>query len=53
VLSPFVRAGTTSHRFYNHYSLLASIEDIFRVPRLGVARGAGVNSFGPDVFNAR
>ncbi|HEY3573054.1 MAG TPA: alkaline phosphatase family protein [Arthrobacter sp.] len=53
VLSPFVRAGTTSNRFYNHYSLLASIEDIFRVPRLGVARGAGVNSFGPDVFNAR
>jgi hypothetical protein len=53
VLSPFVRGGTTSNRFYNHYSLLASIEDIFRVPRLGVARGAGVNSFGPDVFNAR
>ncbi|MFE5835303.1 alkaline phosphatase family protein [Arthrobacter sp. NPDC056493] len=52
VLSPFVRGGTTSNRFYNHYSLLASIEDIFRVPRLGVARGAGVNSFGPDVFNA-
>ncbi|MFE4543436.1 alkaline phosphatase family protein [Arthrobacter sp. NPDC056727] len=53
VLSPFVRGGTTSNRFYNHYSLLASIEDIFRVPRLGIARGAGVNSFGPDVFNAR
>jgi hypothetical protein len=53
VLSPFVTGGTISHRFYNHYSLLATIEDIFRLPRLGIARAAGVNSFGPDVFNAR
>ena len=53
VLSPFVRGGTISHRFYNHYSLLASIEDIFRLPRLGIARDPGVNSFGRDVYNAR
>ncbi|CAH0222783.1 Phosphatidylinositol-3-phosphatase [Arthrobacter sp. Bi83] len=53
VLSPFVRGGTTSTRFYNHYSLLATIEDIFSLPRLGMARAAGVSSFGPDVFNAR
>jgi hypothetical protein len=37
---------------YNHYSLLASIEDIFSVPRLGYAGAPGLNSFGPDVFNA-
>lgn len=53
VLSPFVRAGTTSDRTYNHYSLLASIEDILSLPRLGYAGAQGLNSFGPDVFNAR
>jgi hypothetical protein len=52
VLSPFVRAGTTSDKTYSHYSLLATIEDIFSLPRLGYAGAPGVNSFGPDVFNA-
>ena len=46
------RGGTTSDTMYNHYSLLASIEDIFSVPRLGYAGAPGLNSFGPDVFNA-
>ena len=53
VLSPFVKGGTTSEKTYNHYSLLASIEDAFSLPRLGYAGAPGVNSFGPDVFNAR
>jgi hypothetical protein len=53
VLSPFVRAGTTSDRTYNHYSLLATIEDIFSLPRLGYAGAAGVDGFGSDVFNAQ
>jgi hypothetical protein len=52
VISPFTKGGTTSDRMYNHYSLLASIEDIFSVPRLGYAGAPGLNSFGPDVFNA-
>jgi hypothetical protein len=52
VLSPFAKGGTTSGRMYNHYSLLASIEDIFSVPRLGYAGAPGLNGFGPDVFNA-
>jgi hypothetical protein len=52
VLSPFVRAGTTSDRMYNHYSLLATIEDIFSLPRLGYAGAPGLNAFGPDVFTA-
>lgn len=37
---------------YNHYSLLATIEDIFSLPRLGYAGAPGLPSFGPDVFNA-
>lgn len=52
VLSPFTKGGTTSDRMYNHFSLLASIEDIFSVPRLGYAGAPDLNSFGPDVFNA-
>jgi hypothetical protein len=53
VISPFTKGGTKSDTMYNHYSLLASIEDIFAVPRLGYAGAPGLNSFGPDVFNAR
>lgn len=53
VLSPFIKGGTTSDRLYNHFSLLASVEDIFSLPRLGYAGAAGLNSFGDDVFNAR
>lgn len=53
VLSPFTKAGTTSETEYNHYSLLASIEDIFSLPRLGYAGAPGLKSFGPDVFKAR
>jgi hypothetical protein len=53
VISPFTKGGTTSDRMYNHYSLLASIEDIFSVPKLGYAGAPGLNSFGPDVYNAQ
>lgn len=53
VLSPFTRGGTASDTPYNHFSLLASIEDIFSLPRLGYAGAPGLKSFGADVFNAR
>jgi phospholipase C len=52
VLSPFARGGTTSDKTYSHYSLLATIEDIFSLPRLAYAGAPGVDSFGPDVFNS-
>ena len=50
VLSPFSNAGATSDRPYNHYSLLASIEDFFHLPRLGLAGDPGVRTFGDDVY---
>lgn len=53
ILSPFTKGGTTSDKPYNHFSLLASIEDIFSLPRLGYAGAPGLNSFGTDVFNAK
>ncbi len=53
LLSPYIRPGTKSHRAYNHYSLLRSVEDYFALTHLGYAGAAGVNSFGADVFTRR
>jgi hypothetical protein len=52
VLSPSVRPGTVSDEPYNHYSLLRSIEDLLGLTHLGFAGQAGLQPFGPDVFNA-
>jgi len=52
VLSPFTKGGTWSTTPYNHYSLLASIEDRFELPYLGYAGQKGLSRFGTDVFNA-
>jgi hypothetical protein len=49
VLSRFVVPGTVNQNLYNHYSLLATIEDIFGLGRLGFADSA--TPFGTDVFN--
>jgi hypothetical protein len=49
-LSPFIKPGTVSSVDYNHYSMLRTIEDIFRLPHLGDARMPQVKSFGKDVF---
>ncbi len=51
VISPFTRAGTTSSTPYNHYSLLASIEDLFGYEHIGYARTLGLNRFGADVYS--
>jgi hypothetical protein len=53
LLSPFIRAGTTSTYDYNHYSALRSIEDAFGLAHLGYAGAAGLRPFGSDVFTAR
>jgi Phosphoesterase family len=61
LISPFIRPGSTSTRFYNHYSWLRTIEDLFDVGRasrgldgqghLGYAAQPGLAPFGIDVFN--
>jgi hypothetical protein len=50
LLSRYVKPGGTSATPYNHYSLLRTIEDLFGLPHLAEAGGAGVRSFGRDVF---
>jgi len=51
VLSKWTAPNTWSTTPYNHYSLLASLEDIFGLPYLGYAGTAGLNRFGLDVYN--
>lgn len=51
VLSPYVRPGGWSTTPYNHYSLLASVEDLFGLPYLGYAGQPGLPRFGLDVYN--
>jgi hypothetical protein len=49
LLSPFIKGGTLDATPYNHYSLLASIEDSFGVPRLGYASTTS-STFAKGVF---
>jgi hypothetical protein len=51
-MSPFIKPGTVSDVPYNHYSMLRSVEDIFRLAHLGYAGETGLASFGADVFTA-
>jgi hypothetical protein len=53
VLSQWTSGNTWSTTPYNHYSLLASLEEIFGVPYLGYAKTAGLNRFGLDIYNNR
>ena len=49
LLSPFITGGTVSNVNYNHYSLLASIEQFFGLSRLGYAASTS-STFGEDIF---
>ncbi|WP_058726749.1 hypothetical protein [Curtobacterium luteum] len=72
LISPLIKPGTVSTTYYNHYSWLRTMEDVFGVSRgddhqrlpggtvsggvdgrghLGYAGQAGLEPYGPDVFN--
>ncbi len=50
LISPFIRPGTVSTVPYNHFSTLATIEDLFGLGRLGQAATVSA-TFGHDVFS--
>jgi Phosphoesterase family len=60
LISPYIRAGTVSDVYYNHYSWLRTMEDLFGVGwsspgldgegHIGYAAQPGLVPFGPDVF---
>jgi hypothetical protein len=51
VISQWSKRGSWSTTPYNHYALLGSLEDIFSLPRLGMAAQPGLDVFGLDVYN--
>ena len=51
LISPFIKPGTLTSTPYDHYSTLASWEQLFGLPRLGYAAGVP-STFGEDVFTA-
>ncbi len=63
LISKFNKPGSTVSTFYNHYSFLRSLEDLFAVAKaspgldgkghLGFAAQAGLKAFGSDVFNKK
>jgi phosphatidylinositol-3-phosphatase len=50
LLSRFIKPGTKSTVNYNHYSMLASIENLFGLAHLGDAKQKQVVPFGRDVY---
>jgi phosphatidylinositol-3-phosphatase len=50
LLSPFIKGGTTVQDTYDHFSLLRTVEDLFKLGRLGYAGGKEVSSFAPSLF---
>jgi hypothetical protein len=52
LISPFVAPGTSSETYFNHYSLLATIEELFGLERIGYAAEPALTGFDESIFNA-
>jgi phosphatidylinositol-3-phosphatase len=52
LISPFVEAGTTSETYFNHFSLLATIEELFGLEKIGYAAEPAITGFDESIFNA-
>lgn len=52
LISPFVEAGTASETYFNHYSLLATIEELFSLEKIGYAAEPAITGFDESIFNA-
>jgi hypothetical protein len=50
MISPCIKPGTVTQKQYNHYSLLRSMENNFKLPYLGYAGQPGLRPFGGDIF---
>ncbi len=51
LLSPFVEPGSVNETYYNHFSMLLSIEEFFGLPAIGYAASGGVLPFEAAMFN--
>jgi len=52
LISPFIEAATTSETYFNHYSLLATIEELFGLEKIGYAAEPAIAGFDESIFNA-
>jgi phospholipase C len=52
LISPYVKAGSTSEVYYDHFSLLLSIEELFNLKRIGYTANPALVSFGRAIYNA-
>jgi hypothetical protein len=53
LISPYVKPGTTDETDYvNHFSLLATVEELFELEKLGYTANPAVLGFNEAVFNA-
>ncbi len=54
LISPWVKAGTLDAiDYYNHFSLLASIEDIFDLKHLGYANQSALPVLDSSTFDGK
>lgn len=53
LISPFVKPGSVNQTAYDHYSLLASMQNLLGVPNIGNAALTGLPVFDATVYNAR
>lgn len=52
LLSPYVEPGTVNEsNYYNHFSLLLSIEELFALPPIGYAASPALTPFDSSVYN--
>jgi len=52
LLSPYVEPGTTSETYFNHFSLLVTIEELFELERIGYGAEPALTGFDESIFNA-
>ncbi len=53
LISPFVKPGTVEESgYYNHFSLLLSIEELLELEPLGYATNPALTAFKSEIFNA-
>jgi hypothetical protein len=52
LLSPYVEPGTTSETYFNHFSLLITIEELFELERIGYGTEPALTGFDESIFNA-
>ena len=52
LISPFIEPGTTSETYFNHFSLLATVEELFGLEKIGYAAEPAITGFDESIFNA-